>query len=68
MRFKWSLLVTNVSMSIKEINTVLGKYTVPTIKLVLLLLQNTSEKISGCTGLCWLVLVGIGISAVTIKN
>ena len=68
MRFKWSLLVANVSKSIKEVNTVPGKYIVLTIKLVPLLLQNALEKVSGCLGLYCPVLVSIGISADTIKN
>ena len=68
MRFKWSLLVANVSKSIKEVNTVPGKYIVLTIKPVPLLLQNALEKVSGCLGLYWPVLVSIGISADTIKN
>ena len=68
MRFKWSLLVANVSKSIIEVNTVPEKYIVLTIKPVPLLLQNALEKVSGCTGLYWLVLISIGISADTIKN
>ena len=41
---------------VKEINTtqVPGKYTVPAIKSVLILLQNVPEKILGCIGLFWL--------------
>ena len=68
MRFKWSLLVANVSKSIKEVNTVPGKYIVLTIKPVPLLLQNALEKVSGCLRLYWPVPVSIGISADTIKN
>ena len=55
-------------VNIVPISAVLGKYTVPTIKSVLVLLQNVLEKISSCIGLYRLVLADVGVSAGTIKT
>ena len=55
-------------VNIVPISAVLGKYTVPTIKSVLVLLQNVLKKILSCTGLYQLVLADIGVSAGTIKT
>ena len=55
-------------VNIVPISAVLGKYTVPTIKSVLVLLQNVLKKIPSCTVLYQLVLADIGVSAGTIKT
>ena len=55
-------------VNIVPISAVLGKYTVPTIKSVLVLLQNVLKKIPSCTVLYQLVLADIGVSARTTKT
>ena len=48
--------------------TVLGKYTIPAIKLILILLQNVQKNAMGCTWDISSVLASIGILAITKKK